>query len=260
MIDPADPFESALELLEWAKSDADKLDKLIVDYFAGKPDQQFERRDRRTGLVTYGAKIVRPLPAESRRYISDCVSHLRHSLDQALYAAIKVIGKEPSNKVLFPWGENLKDLEGRFPNCFVPEELHPVIRKIEPYPAADGYAGGDTMFRELARIAGPNKHRFAITVGLVVVSATEVDYQGNQPVFIGVDHQGGGTNEVILLKRFPGAPFRFNTRVNYVIGFDHIKGLRTSGVRETVKHFVKKTEWAIEELRSASATIAKGLA
>ncbi len=257
VIDPNDPFESALELLSWAKADADKLDKLIDAYFAGKPDQPFTRTNPRTRIKTYGAKLVRPLPSETRRHVSDCVSHLRHSLDQALYAAAKVIGKEPDGDLYFPWAESPADLEGRLRHSRMPAELHDTIRKIAPYPAGDGYTVGDTMFRELARIAGPNKHRFAIKVSPVANMATEVSYQGVQPVYLGLDKWDPSRNEVILLQRYEGSSFDFKVRVHFVVGFEHIRGLRTSGVRETIKHFVDRTENVIGELREASASIAQ---
>src|SRR5687768_11897467 len=125
-----DPFESPKLTLEEARANIDDVKAQIDAYFASDMEAVFVELDPETGEKLYKAKIIAEIPGAVRTRASSAISHLRHALDQACYAAAVVLapggGRSQTNFVFADDPDNLEVLFVKAAK-HIPSILHPVL-------------------------------------------------------------------------------------------------------------------------------------
>lgn len=102
-----------------------------------------------------------------RRKAYTVVSAIRHSLDQAVYAATVCIdGKAKGSKTYFPAATDLDDFDKLFARkgrCqHVATRIIPKLKSFEPWWPGLNHIGGNSVLRLLLKISGPMKHQVAL--------------------------------------------------------------------------------------------------
>ncbi|HEY0412683.1 MAG TPA: hypothetical protein VGD66_06050 [Allosphingosinicella sp.] len=173
MVD-SDPFESPKLLVSGAREDIDQFESGEGAFFGpGDVGVTVQEVDPKTKYTFVKFRITKAIPTVLRRRANNILNDLRHALDQALFAAARIVLKEDPGDVHFPFATSPKDLEGRLKATRkgagvlkIPVALHDVIRSFEPYPRGNGHDGGDDLLRLLGAVSGPNKHQFTIGIGV----------------------------------------------------------------------------------------------
>lgn len=166
-----DDFESVRILVEGVREDVEEVLNLLVAHFeALSPIAQIERDEDCSDYV-----VFLKAPAASnrlRRKVSDIVNNLRHSLDQITHASAAAINNNVPGNAYFPMAASSSDFDdnlfGKRGRCRdIPEALRPFFRDLQPWWSNPPGEMGDDVLRSLGVIAGPNKHKSVIKVGLV---------------------------------------------------------------------------------------------
>jgi hypothetical protein len=226
----ADEFESAEFLAARAAKQANEFQPLADRFF--REDNTVARVvefDPETGGNVVKIRLLKPLSADLRGLASDALKNFRDSLDQAVFAAAKVIKGKGNKRCHFPFGESPTDLENSLTlrlalQCRgIPEELFPALRACMPYPRGDGYAGGNDALRALHRVSGPHKHEVTLAVG-AHVGRTELSpgtFHGGTAagsIFVNPGWDNA-KNEMKLFSFSPGGYFDTDVTVTMLVVF-----------------------------------------
>jgi hypothetical protein len=156
-------FSPAVQAIDWATSALAELDHLAKTFFEGRPATIFTEVDPRTKENVLKLKLVKPLPNMLNRKATEALLNSRHSFDQAIFAAHKLLNPGVSKSSNFPWAENPKDLEILLRNRKIDERLWSTIVFHEPYLESSSYAGGNNLIRNMATLAN-RKHDIGLSV------------------------------------------------------------------------------------------------
>lgn len=229
-------FESAYALLRWASTDMNRLQRSVERYFDGNPCIEVTELDPATGNYSQKVRFTKKVPEAWRRLTFRTVCDLRHSIDQAMFAAVQtVLGRAPDGDIYFPWSKNPTDLTHRRKK--IPESLWPTLDTLEPYPRGDGYSGGDDGIYAIRNAAGPNKHRIAIKPQVSPLSWSFKGFaEGDWQIpFNGWD---GAKNEFTVIENLPpGAKRDYTVEFTFDIAFDEVEGLTGKPVIPALDHF-----------------------
>lgn len=154
-------FEHVVESIEWSENALSEFNAVAKDFFSGNVTEIVTKRDRETGYTVQKIRLVKSLPRDLRRKVTESLVSARHAFDQATFAARNTLGNPGNNSIYFPWAQNPTDLYRLLEIRKIDQRLWDVFAAQEPYPTGDSYVGGDDLIRTLATIAN-NKH----TVGL----------------------------------------------------------------------------------------------
>ena len=180
----ADPFESAKSLVEGFQENLDAFNAAISDFFQKEPCvPAIEYNQDRTEELHKIVLTAQP-PQSMRRLVNRSFGDIRNALDQALFAASYIIlGKRPKN-IHFPFGESPTDFDAVFNfkrYKSIPRELIPILKTFEPYPAGEGYTGGNSVLKALNVLVQPAKHEIMLNVG---GAAKDFSFEGGGGSFV----------------------------------------------------------------------------
>lgn len=177
-VTPLTVFEPSKKAINWAQEALVELDQIARDFFNRQTGQLFTELDAQTGEKVWKARLAEPFPEAFGRKATEALNNTRHAFDQSVYAACSLFKQTGNRSINFPWAANPTDLQRLMERRGIPEELWDAIRKHEPYPRSDAYAGGDDIIRALATIAN-NKHTVGIAVIGHVASMAGPDFRGH---------------------------------------------------------------------------------
>lgn len=156
-------FAVAKDSISWAEEAIAEFDGVARAFFQPDAAHRLTEFDPDTGENVLKVRLVKPLPKALRRKATEALLSLKHSFDQATFAARTLTSGMSDKSVYYPWASGPADLIGRLKRYGIDERLWDVFAAHEPYRRSDGYAGGDDLIRTLATMAN-QKH----TVGLAV--------------------------------------------------------------------------------------------
>jgi hypothetical protein len=163
----ASPFESPRFLLAQTHENLAEFNAICARFFDGNSYANVVDVDRETGNKTFKVKFAHAFPGRARHIAATAINDVRHSLDQAVCAAVRAVtGKEPGT-IYFPKGETRNDYVARV-HKYIPDVLWPIFLTFESYPTGDGYPGGDPVLSNLIASTGANKHDITCKVGAIV--------------------------------------------------------------------------------------------
>lgn len=147
------------------------IHELIAEWQAFGADDPFQTVTETDDDGVRIVKIVmtRDLPPILQRRATEALNNLKNAFDQMLFAVCSAIGR-PIKQGHYPWADSPTGLaQIRAKNSHAerkrvfPPEVWTEIERQAPYKRGEGYAGGNDLVREMARLANA-KH----TVGLAV--------------------------------------------------------------------------------------------
>lgn len=247
-------FESAAALLRWANGDVKRLYYSVKRYFAGEPCEGVGEFDPKTGYHAYKIHFLKAPPETWRRLTFRVICDIRHCIDQAMFAAVHIVeGSAPDRDIYFPWAKCPVDLTHRRKK--VSEQLWPTLDRLEPYPRGDGYSGGDDTIFAIRNLAGPNKHRVAVSPA-ARPTAMQMSGTGFGRVIIPKDGWDASKNEftVMLVEHLPDPDYEFQVAVD--IAFGQVEGLGGKPVLPVLNHFGRYAYFVINELLHDARKIA----
>ncbi|GLK92335.1 hypothetical protein GCM10008164_00710 [Achromobacter xylosoxidans] len=159
----AEEFRPAKLSVSWAGEAIEELQQLTAEFFNNDVSQVITEADPSAGGYLQKLQLVKPIPSRLHRKATEALLNLRHSFDQAMYAARNLTTGVDDAHIYFPWANGPKDLEGRLTKQKIDKRLWEVLAGHEPFGTSDTHIGGDDLIRTLAKLAN-DKH----TVGLAV--------------------------------------------------------------------------------------------
>jgi hypothetical protein len=255
-------------VLAWASEAIDELKAGCNEFLQQKNFREVRDFDSEAGENVLKIVLVSKLPKSIPRKATEALSNLRHSFDQALFAACCAIGKRPKDSIYFPWSETPTDLEYRLgakakpskvPKSKIPPELWPVLRAFEPYGRSDTHTGGDDVIRALAQIAN-RKHTVSLNFSGSVAGGSYPSFKGDVPAgktfSLKAPHWDTVKNE-IEIARFPEElKTDYNYRLALYVAFDEAVPLRGLPLVESLTAFAAKAQSIVDGLEGEAAKIA----
>ena len=161
-------FSSAWSLLRWAREDIANLSLATKTFVNGDLYTVFAEDDPDTGDMFLKVRMA-SVPDEISKLASHALWDIKHALDHATCAAVRVIMGNDIEDIHFPVASHPNDLESRLKTTLkdkttlkYPSELHGLFRSFEPYPASDKFPGGGNEFVALNKLANTTKHSVAL--------------------------------------------------------------------------------------------------
>lgn len=258
-------FESPFFLIAWAKEQLDELDALADIFFNADNHTIVNEFNRKTGQNEVKVKIA-PVPMKFRGKTTAIITDLRSTLDQAVASASTYITGQVSPKRHFPFGQSPSDLENSLSlkkngaTKGIPVELYPLLRRFEPYPTGDGYAGGDNILKALSRISGPNKHQVTIRTAFAPQSTGIGNFNiqftdGGGAIFPWLS-QSGRNDELVILSFSPGSYAQMEIDVSAYIAFDDPK-MRRVPVIAFLRECHDRVTKVVEDLKAEALVIGR---
>lgn len=167
-------FDEVREQIDWAKMCLDAANVEITDYIQNNAFAVLEETDPHTGEHVRKVKLVNPIPISIKGRLRNAILDLRHSFDMSLHAAATTCGVSRFDKN-FPWADSptgvrtIIDSWQRKVKTRLPEVIVNEIFRQEPHSTGEGFAGGNDLVREIAKMAN-NKHSIGITASAQVAS------------------------------------------------------------------------------------------
>jgi hypothetical protein len=195
-------------------------------------------------------KIKQKLPYNLRMRATDALTNLRHSFDQSLFAALKLLDPALKKTVYFPWARSPTDLNHLLKSRAIDERLWKAIRDVEPYSRGADFDGGDDLIRALAQLAN-GKH----TVGLDV--STKLDCRPNftayplEELIIPKFSQSVGLKGIILMRWKGIVEFDPQTGVSLEVVFQDKSVAGGQNVIKSLTMFHEKAKDTSERLMAA---------
>lgn len=170
-------FAEARESVSWA-------DEAIAEFRAGL-DAFFRKSaglvvteyDSAAGEFARKLKLQQPISRSLRRKATEALTTLKHSFDQATFAARNLTSGRRSGSIYFPWANSPTDLERLLENRGLDRRLWDVFASHQPYPTSTAYEGGDDLARALAKLAN-QKHTLGLIIDAHIYSARMPDISG----------------------------------------------------------------------------------
>lgn len=249
-----DPFAAPEKAIRWAKEAISELEQEF-DTFSRTYKHSFDTRlDPLTGRVVQVFRVLERPSEKLERQTTEALLNTKHSFDQALYAASAVILGRPPKKTNFPWRNNPADLERYIRNTKdreIPAGLWDVLRKHEPFPLSSDYQGGNTIIRELARIAN-DKHTIGLSC-LAAASRNQIHIAECGPD-LKIENRPWDykRQELILATHDPASRVNvtYGVMVDIVLDVEGpLKGYKTIWLLKT---FAEKAEQVISDLKGAA--------
>lgn len=217
-----DLFESPKALLNWAYEDTEQFKELERAFFGSEPYEGFVDFDAERQRDIHRVRMVDSPPAEMRKLASHVINDLRHSLDQATFAAASFFGWLPSRTqkvIYFPWSSGPTDLKGQLGR--IPEEIHQIFSEVEPYDTREKPSRGNDVIRQLGTLGGPNKHEVALS-SQVIASLTNMTVPEGGPQWLVPypEKMWDSEKEHLTLIEFPtGTVSDYNADISFRIRF-----------------------------------------
>lgn len=236
-------FETAQNTLDWAKEALNELRETFSAFLAQPGVGEFVAEfDPQTQVNEFKFRLLKTLPPLISRRGNEALLNIRHSFDQATYAACVRIAGRRRKDVHFPWANCPRDLEIRMEGKNVPQGIREVFRRQEPYPTSDSYSGGNDLVRSLARVAN-DKH----TVGFNLSARTTFT---SGPAFV------GGILRQMTVGGFPWDPVKNEKVIAKWVGQAKIKGQCSAGliILLEAKRLPKPVEavWGLTQFAAAA--------
>lgn len=156
-------FAEAKESISWANEAIAEFDTAARNFFQPDAAVRITEINPDTGEKVLKVRLVKPLPRAFRRKATEALTALRHSFDQATFAARNLTSRRSTKSVYYPWSQGPTDLVRLLKERGIDQRLWDIFASHEPYARADGHAGGDDTIRALASIAN-KKHTVGLTV------------------------------------------------------------------------------------------------
>jgi hypothetical protein len=249
------PFDSPREVLGWAQKGIDDLKRAIKAFGQDNPFRIVTELDSEQRQQVMKAVRQKPLPDSIPRVATEILNNVRHSFDQATFAACVTLNEGGSDRLYFPWAESPRDLDGRLRKS-IPEKLWPVFRTFEPYGRGQGYAGGDDVIRELAKIAN-RKHTVGVTFVPYVTGGAYPNVSGGGYVELVNPVWDPVKNEVIIARASADARLENNAGLALRITLDEPLPLKGKPIVETLDLFLTKAKQVTDGLETEAARIVR---
>ena len=154
-------LKPAQRSINWAGIEAEHLKSSITkhlssDYHGGRVDV-----DPDTGDNILKIRILRTIPEEVDRHLTQTLEHAKNAFDQVLTNACLALGSK--GKANFPWAQDACDLDKRLQNDNIPKEIKCVFLEYKPYIQRGTGTLPVDVSRALASYIN-NKHRTGVEV------------------------------------------------------------------------------------------------
>jgi len=224
-------FDRPKKTTAWAREAINELDANLREFFSPKPrgpilhgsmvHGQVMEIDSETGHEIHKFKLLKTLPSSLDRRATEALNNLRNAFDQAVYAACASIGEPPKKgNRHFPWRQDPTDLGRTLEKGSIPTKLWDVIKREEPYPTGNGYAGGDDIIRKIATLAN-KKHTVGLTITPRITSYTHPSIAGSgNHVMIPMPQWDKVKNEMIMAIVSPGMDVKHDYKVEFQVALD----------------------------------------
>ncbi|MBB4839201.1 hypothetical protein HNP52_002270 [Sphingomonas kyeonggiensis] len=255
-----DTFQPARKSIEWAKRAIDEGLAELLEF--GKDEGSFARQiveSSDPGTYIYKVVQLKDFPDGIERRWTEALNNLRNSFDQAMFAACQAIN-EP-RKANYPWADNPgadlnHRLAGTRPTPTIPKSLWNEIRRQEPYPSGAGYSGGDTIVREVAKLAN-SKHSvgFEPRVQVGTVKFDRVDFGYDRPFLYINRPVWDPVKKEVEVFRARDAILSDHPQVSYGVFFRGSAPLLNLPAYDALVAFAEKAESVLEGFRTECARI-----
>lgn len=248
-----DSFDKPAELLQWADEAVSDLKVEIKAFFSPDAGSFVAESDPQARELVLKFVFRKKIPSTIRRRATEALNNIRHSFDQSLYAACRVL-RQPS-EINFPWRTNPKDLARFLESKHVPRELWDDIFRHEPYFTGEGYAGGDNYIRKLAQLAN-GKHTVGLGVRGEVVGFVWPDVTYSGPfarVALTMPRWDPVKNEIVYARVPLGASLQDNERVKLHIVLDEPGLLQGKPLVASLELLLKKAHTVHNDFKATCA-------
>ena len=247
-------FDDPLFLVNQARNNIAEFETICERFFAENIGRQRIDIDPETGNKTFKFVFEANLPERGRHICNTCIGDMRHALDQAACIAFESItGTEAPDKLYFPITTHPNDLIGRLTQFF-PPELHPVFKRLEPYPTSARYPGGTDLLCDLSS-AAQNKHRLVPKIGGRIISASgpikaeEIIWLNPRPVW------DIANNELVFGTTRPNGYIDANINISFYIAFYQAGPLSGRPANSTLREITDMVERFVSEVAAETARI-----
>lgn len=262
-------FDSPREVIGWAEEGVDELDAACRAFFREDVFRKVTEFDEGTNQNIVKLKIIKSIPTNIARLTTEALNNLRHSFDQSVYAACRMLGKPTSKHLYFVWAESPADLDGGLGKPIsrtnktpqIPPELWPKLRTFEPYPRGRTYPGGNDLIRGLAKIAN-RKHTVRLDFAPDPTSVNYPSVTGAWKVEPGQTFRfpkpawDAVKNEMILAVVPAGLKIHNDAIVAFNVAFDEAKPLKGYPIVPALREFLAKAKAVCEGLEREATRIA----
>lgn len=251
-----EPFESPKFLLDLTGENVTEFDAICGAFFRNARAAKMIHVDPETGNKTHKLIFGNPIPNRARHIAATAISDIRHSLDQATCASVRLLTGSVPDKLYFPFATNPNDLNGRLRKT-IPEPLHPILRTFEPYPRGQGYVGGNDILSKLSSAAGPNKHQATCAAGgrIASFSADSIVVREAVGPFSIPPRWDASKNEMVLATVAPDGDVQYNFQMTFFVAFKDAGQLSEMPVSAVVRDLLSIAKRIVVGLETETARI-----
>lgn len=255
------PFEPSRKSINWAREAINELDSALGAYFAGEPLTQVVDIDPDTGHKLLKRVLTAPLPDVIGRKATESMNNLRHSFDQAINGACTALGKRPSSgkearRLNFPWSTDPIDLGHFLKNRPIPPELWDELKRQQPYPRGEGYAGGDDLIRGMATLAN-TKHNTGLTFDVEFAGMRGPSMLNGNFMAIPSKLQWDTVKQEVVVATFDDfAEVYDDYTLRVYVAFDVTGILKRTPLQSALGAFLDKAQRVVDALEQECARIA----
>jgi hypothetical protein len=215
-------FASADQTLGWGFKRFNEFDAKCGELlgFVNDVDNRVRDHDPHTGEDVIKVKPDVSLSGDVAQIASEAILHIKHSIDQGLAAACKLLNPCFSQTPRFPWAENAKGVDATLAKSVIPVELHAFIRKCKPYGTGGSGPIEQDQIREMAKMAN-RKHTVNLTL-VPFVNAYAIDSFSGQLTrgWLNLPTWDPVKNELELFRVVADSKFHDKSRVFLQVVFD----------------------------------------
>lgn len=241
----ADHFESARLRLEAAKENIAHLNDRIEGFFDKHPATPIVENNPKTRDHTLKVKFA-PQPRDWPVKTAEILEHLRHTLDQTIYAAARASGVDAPRNAYFPFSDTPENLEnvikGRCTD--VPKEILALARAFQPYK------GGNFTLWALNKAANTKHTRLMpVGVGAADTYVKNLAISSKGPFVMRAPRWDRTKNEIIVIEAGAVETVDYELAVSFTVAFDEVEpvaGQPIIGVLNAMARVVESILVAIE--------------
>lgn len=249
-------FAPAKESVDWADEAIEEFHLAAGKFFNPDAAIVITEFDPDSGENVQKVRLKSPLPKTLRRKATEALVTLRHSFDQATFAARNLTGRRSNTGVNYPWSSGPTDTERLLEARGIDKRLWDVFVSHEPYPRTDTHPGGDDLIRTLATIAN-KKHTVGLTIGAQPEGWGGGGFRGQSIHSLKIMNRWDPVkNELEFLRWIGDVQFDGDQTVYFQVLFKDSRLPDRVAVRPALETFSAKAKAVIESLQSRCEELA----
>jgi hypothetical protein len=169
--------------------------------------------DAETGENVRKLKLIKPIPLDVSGFLRSAFLDIKHSFDQSLFAAAQSAGCARFRKN-YPWANTPDGVKGIIESrqtdkhSALPGFLIDEVLRQEPYATGEGFAGGNDLIREIAKMVN-DKHTVGFRVSASVSRTIMRNVSIRGPVSSPMSGWDPVKEELVLARMKPGSSFSY---------------------------------------------------